>query len=74
MEEVKQGSTDSVKVWGHGGMYDGDLNKSGQAHGIGIFTNEKLGRVYSGTFLNNKMTGYCHHIDKYGYIRVGEMK
>ena len=40
------------------GVYEGELNSNGEAHGKGTFTNSD-GDVYKGTFYWNKFNGYC---------------
>ena len=40
------------------GRYTGQLNAAGEATGLGIFV-DKDGDKYEGTFINNKMEGYC---------------
>ena len=50
--------TAKTKVDGYWGDYSGEMNKSGEAYGEGVFTNV-FGETYSGTFFWNKIEGYC---------------
>ena len=40
------------------GLYIGEINENGKAHGSGEFKSDK-GLIWRGTFKDNKITGLC---------------
>lgn len=63
----------SVNSW-TGGLYSGQINEEGQAHGEGYFINKQNTHVFRGKFMENTLFGFWHYTYQNKEIMITEKK
>ena len=72
MRQVSAIDNIQFKMGRHQGTYTGEVDAQGQAYGWGIFTRYD-GATWEGTFVNNKLNGYCYFINYNNNLIIGEI-
>lgn len=60
-----------IVIYNETAFYTGQVNIRNQRSGFGILTDSD-GVKYQGTWINNKLNGWCQHIDKDGNVLQGK--